>query len=392
MPISGPPATASDLARVAQSADDALVVEVVDDEGHVELVFGSARVPGVLRDGPAFLVEGTEQEVVVFVGDERVGVCVRVVVGCRVAAGQVARVGFVALDVSGRRLRPTSSTPAALAGRLDQVPLVDVVQLACAARREAVLEIRGAAGCDGAILLRGGRAVYARCTDGTGGEEAFFALLRLEAGTFELRHEPVHALENLGADTHWLLLEAMRRLDEAAGGAVPVVDDSTEPTTPGLTGRREDPITMPRLRARSSVSSSIVSSRDEEHLVEPVLTPVDLRRHSVPPTREVVDGGSGSGPAGTTARTSGRFARFFDEVSQTTGVRPATTSLPPSEDIDLVHTDGIAVELFDSEESPALDDDVTAKLRLPSLRVAATKVPSDRNSTVVRRSSRPTST
>jgi hypothetical protein len=413
----GVPDAVSDLVAGARSADDALVVEFVDDAGHVDLVFGAVRVPGVLCAAPAWLVEGTEHEVVVFVGDERVGVCFRVVVGCQASPGEVARVQFVGLDVAGRRLGPAPTSPAALAGRLDQIGLTEVVQLACAGRRDAVIDIRTAA-VDGVIMVRDGRAVYARCVDGRGGEEAFFALVSATTGSFELRHTLAVPLENLAVDTTWLLLEAMRRLDAGPGGVLredgagPAPGDGapapTTGTSPSSTNTTTTSMSTSVLRAAVESLAAAASSRDEEHVVEPILTPRDLRRHSQPPTAAPAqerfapssavspcpaappaptasptpaappsaDGSSrpttgpqaASGPP-LPARATGRFARFFQELSEVDGVVPSTASLAPSDDVDVGTIERFASSLFDSDEGPAFEEETTMRLRFAALKV-----------------------
>ncbi|MBM4280696.1 MAG: DUF4388 domain-containing protein [Deltaproteobacteria bacterium] len=434
---------ASALVAAAQSADDALVVEIVGAEGHVDLVLGAARVPGVLRGQPSRLVHGVEYEVVVSVGDEHVGVCCVAVGGCRVAPGQVARVRFLGLDVAGRRLGPAPPAPA-LSGRLDEVAVADVVQLACVGRRDAVLELHTGAGT-GVIHLHAGRAVYARCADGVGGERAFFTLVTARAGTFELRHVPAGSLagslENLDADTTWLLLEAMRRLDEGAvagdgddgaeHGVVPDarpatgdVNEVTNPMLPSLVARGLSfwsPSTS-RLEAAMRALSSREASRDEERAAEPLLTPRGLRKHSQPPTAAegpttaAPTSAPTSSPQSTSSsqsrssgpplpsRATGRFARFFHELSETTGVRPATASLPPCDDsadtvdaafdVDLATSECVAAALFDSDDGPVVDDDATARLRFASLRVPAAAAaivagPAERDTEVVRASRQP---
>ena len=392
-------------APAAQSAEAVLVVEVVDDDGGVELAFSGVRVPGRIVVPPTTLIPGDEYEIVVAVAEERIGVAVRVVVGCAVVVGAAACVVFAGLDVAGRRLQSTPVVPPALAGRLDEVPLVDVVQLVCVGRRDAAIAVR----CDGAevgggvIFCRGGRAVFACGDDGSVGEAAFFALVAAPAGTFAVRYGVDMIGENLGGDTTWLLLEAMRRLDEAAGGVVPVLDDGNASSTmvQGATSTRSSSLgvaaSMPSFEAAFAALAERPTSRDEEHVAEPVFTPRELRRRSVPPTSPVT-WTSAIGPAPTAraapvaaawpplpSRATGRFARFFQELSEVTPARPATSSLPPSDDGRSDRGD-VAAALFDSEDGPAVDDDATARLRFSSLqiRLAPSDEPGDRDTEIVR--------
>jgi hypothetical protein len=415
--MTGDSASSKQSAPAAQPAEDALVLEIVDGDGTVELVFGTARVPGRLLAPPRFLLPGSEHEVMVVVVDESVGVAVRVVVGCEVTGGAVARIAFAGLDVAGRRLTPSSASPPALTGRLDEVPLVDVVQLVCVGRRTAAIDVqRAAAPGGGVILCRGGRAVYAGAADGTMGEPAFYALVGATGGTFTVRYDVDVVEENLGSDTNWLLLEAMRRLDEAVAGVVPVLDDAaTTAALSSLSSLRTSTQTSPRADGVPSVSlpsfdvalasfaSAKEPSRDEEHAAEPVFTPRDLRRHSLPPTSPVAPASAtttitapprAAPPAPTwpslPSRATGRFARFFHELSETAPARPATSSLPPVEDLGGADDDRVDVvaALFDSDDGPAVDDDATARLRFSSLkvRVSVSDEANDRDTEIVRSS------
>jgi hypothetical protein len=226
------------------------------------------------------------------------------------------------------------------------------------------------------ILCSAGRAVYAATDAGAEGETAFFSLVGAGAGSFAVRYGVTLAAENLGGDTTWLLLEAMRRLDEAGGGVVPVLDDGGASSTSARATMRDVLASMP--------IGERAPSRDEEHVVEPVLTPRELRRHSQPPTPPMTTPMTSavnapaprSAPAAAEwpplpSRATGRFARFFDELSEVTKARPTTTSLPPVDDLGGDDDDRVDVvaALFDSDDGPAVDDDATARLRFASLQV-----------------------
>jgi hypothetical protein len=448
--MSGHAAAPTSSLPVVPAAGSAMRLEFVDvnrvDGSRVEggpaaaLAFADVRVGGRLSSEIRTLVPGAEYEVVVPVGDQAIGVAVRVIVGCSVVAGAAATVAFAGLGVAGRRLHSTPPPPPGLAGRLEEVALVDIVQLVCIGRRDAAIVVRseGAAGGGGVVFCRGGRAVFASGDDGTEGEAAFFALVAASAGTFAVRYGVDMVGENLGNDTTWLLLEALRRLDEAAAAGV-VVDHSYEHA-----GAGGGPVVSrpPASAATSAFAAAHAGAAepagDEEHAAEPLFTPRVLRRHtpaaaastassvglrvaapSATPsaTASTSDASSmlPSMPAAVVARrapveamwpplpsrATGRFARFFDELSEVTRPRAATASLPPEDDIrrdaarvseDEDRSDVVAA-LFDSDDRSIVDDDATARLRIPSL--PAGRGPADGRAgcdTTLVRPSRPLST
>lgn len=370
----------------ARSADDALVLELADDAGNVELVFGAARVPGVLRAPPAWLVEGATHEIMVLVGEEPIGVDVRVVAGAAVQAGQVARVAFLGLEIAGRPLRVASSSAPGLAGKLEDVPLVDLVQLVCGARRSAVIEL-GNDTVQGFVACRDGRAVAARCDNGPGGDEAFFALAAAHAGWFAVHYDRAVADENLHGDPTWLALEAMRRQDEAAGRSSSLSSSSLPPRE--ATGAGWDPflsqpptavVDAPRVDARTVAPGdggpAAAASRSVPlvpiRAVEPATTTKPappLRPSGVPLPRQI---------------QGGRFARFFEELGDalrvdSLGAAPpalAGRTAPPVPADDVIEID------LDRELD---DDDTTARLRFRSLQVPVPHGDDEAPTDIVRR-------
>jgi hypothetical protein len=112
----------------------------------------------------------------------------------------------------------TASTMTGLIqGKIEEVPLADLLQLFSTSRKSGVLIIHSHR--EGRIYLREGRVFYAKLADDTQvpAEKAFFRLLWWRHGTFVLE-PPEDNLqitgEELQASTEALMMEGMRQLDE----------------------------------------------------------------------------------------------------------------------------------------------------------------------------------
>lgn len=113
---------------------------------------------------------------------------------------------------------PAPARPPSLAGQLVDLSLPDVLQTLQRARKTVVVKVfaEEELGC---VQVRDGRLAAARM--GTHeGDEAFYALVCVEVGRFEVRPED-EGKTNLNAPGEFLLLEALRRRDEHRAAAGP---------------------------------------------------------------------------------------------------------------------------------------------------------------------------
>jgi hypothetical protein len=106
--------------------------------------------------------------------------------------------------------------PAAMQGRLEEVPLPDLLQLLAASRKTGVLAV-GEGAQEAHVHLGEGRV--SGCSIGSAPglapQKAFARLLGLERGAFELRPpEPPPPRAALDAPLEGLLMEGLRQLDE----------------------------------------------------------------------------------------------------------------------------------------------------------------------------------
>jgi hypothetical protein len=103
--------------------------------------------------------------------------------------------------------------PTGVMGTLRQMSLPEIVQSLEMGRKTASVDIVPQDGEKGAIAFESGAIKFAEC--GTlVGNEAFFALMRHKEGFFRIHYGDAPKSINIDAPTTFLLLEAMRLMDE----------------------------------------------------------------------------------------------------------------------------------------------------------------------------------
>ena len=123
-----------------------------------------------------------------------------------------------------------------VSGSLSQLTVPDLLQTAEAARRSGTIVLKSR-GATGTLWLRAGRVVDAAMSDGRRGRDAVFELALWTDGTFEADFNPISVPERINESTSFLLLEAMRRRDEALRDEVPphaAMPDPPPPPPPDL--------------------------------------------------------------------------------------------------------------------------------------------------------------
>ena len=99
------------------------------------------------------------------------------------------------------------------AGRVADMPIVDVIQTIEVSRKSGVINFVGMHGRQAAIYFRDGRVIDAEA--GTlQGEDAVYRLLTWNDGEFEVEFRTVRRREAFTTSSQGLLMEGMRRLDE----------------------------------------------------------------------------------------------------------------------------------------------------------------------------------
>ncbi len=99
------------------------------------------------------------------------------------------------------------------AGRVADMPVVDVIQTIEVSRKSGVIQFSGGASRQAAIYFRDGKVIDAEA--GTlQGEDAVYRLLTWNEGEFEVEFRTVRRREAIAMSSQGLLMEGMRRLDE----------------------------------------------------------------------------------------------------------------------------------------------------------------------------------
>jgi Domain of unknown function (DUF4388) len=107
-----------------------------------------------------------------------------------------------------------------LSGSLEQLSVPDLLQTAEANRRSGVVQLTGPSGT-GTIWLRDGRVVDGETANGRRAADAIYEMAFWDEGDFEADFTSVAVEETIFQPTSGLLLEAMRRKDEALRNAAP---------------------------------------------------------------------------------------------------------------------------------------------------------------------------
>lgn len=126
-----------------------------------------------------------------------------------------------------------------LSGDLDKMPLTDLLQTSAAGGRSAHMVMRRQR-LSGELWIRDGQVIDARLEDPARGRDllgrdAVFEMVTWEHGSFTVDFGPVDAPERISDPTQHLLLEAVRRIDEARRRSAPGhagLPDEPPPPTP----------------------------------------------------------------------------------------------------------------------------------------------------------------
>ncbi|MBL4845465.1 MAG: DUF4388 domain-containing protein [Planctomycetes bacterium] len=118
-------------------------------------------------------------------------------------------------DTGGGGMNPDVTQPMladAMAGRLDQINLTELLQTLNFNEKTGTLEVFGSDG-DGTVVIQAGKPTYGEC-DGEEGPEAIYKLIKFKNGQFSFKGEIEEEEVNITMPMGSLLMEAARRVDE----------------------------------------------------------------------------------------------------------------------------------------------------------------------------------
>ena len=194
-------------------------LEVVDERGNVVIAIESGgRITGTLRRLSERVTLDDNVDVTLLIGDELATLSLLATSTTTLRPGAVIAASVLGVDLAGLRLSPPPLPPhhrPGLTGDLRDVPMTELIQLLCAARRTATVDIIVDDEVMGTLAFADGRAISARTENGVCGVDAFYALAAFEVGAFEVYYGRTVSSADLTDDTLFLLLEAARRADEA---------------------------------------------------------------------------------------------------------------------------------------------------------------------------------
>ena len=114
----------------------------------------------------------------------------------------------------------------ALEGDLSMMSLASIIQINCEERNQAQLVLNHQ-GSEAQIFFNEGDIIHAEVGNQTG-DEAIYELLRWEDGSFRLKMDAEPSARTINKGWSGLLLEGMRRIDEATAGWSPDGEEDIE--------------------------------------------------------------------------------------------------------------------------------------------------------------------
>jgi CheY-like chemotaxis protein len=121
---------------------------------------------------------------------------------------------------SRKQAKPPPPGKTEFSGSLSSMAFSDVLQLLQVGRKTGVLQLETEAG-KGKIGIERGEVRYAAIFGVASGEEAFYQLAGWRGATFSFSSQPLQEATTIQTPTMSLLMEAMRRVDEAGRSAEP---------------------------------------------------------------------------------------------------------------------------------------------------------------------------
>lgn len=125
----------------------------------------------------------------------------------------VTRINILLQKRQRTRLEERRDGRTRFAGRVQDMPVVDVIQTIEISRKSGVIQFEGERGRQAAIYFREGRVIDAEAGV-LQGEDAVYRLLTWSEGEFEVVFRTVRRREVITTSSQALLMEGMRRLDE----------------------------------------------------------------------------------------------------------------------------------------------------------------------------------
>ena len=175
-------------------------------------------------------------------------------------------------------------------GHLSELSCVDVIQMLCIARKTTALRLSEGESA-GVIHIENGEIVHA-VWDDIVGEEAFFRMLAVKNGLFNTSPLPPEIERTIKGDWQYLLIEGLRRLDEAAAGISEPERPSVRPAPPPEGNvDTSTPFSRPRPVERETTTVTLSRSTMGSMLSGPTSTPAPSSSPRSPEVTRLIDEG-----------------------------------------------------------------------------------------------------
>lgn len=146
----------------------------------------------------------------------------------------------------------------ALEGNLQMMSLASIIQINCEERNQAQLTLNHL-GKLGTIFFNNGEMVHAKTGDLIG-DEAIYAMLGWEEGTFKAKMGVEPGLITIDKNWSGLLMEGMRRIDESTADWSPEWEDVSTPVEEELGNQIPEKIVKAIITNRDVISAVICSN------------------------------------------------------------------------------------------------------------------------------------
>jgi serine/threonine protein kinase len=144
---------------------------------------------------------------------------------------------------------PFVGQPTGVMGTLKQMSVTEIIQMLEIGKKSARIELQAMDGLKGLLHIHDGQLVHC-AADAATGEPAVVELCRRKEGFFRIHYDKEACEKNIHRPTTFVLLEAMRQLDEGATVALPA---------PPLPAVSEEPVGPAKPAARPPVAPPVPS-------------------------------------------------------------------------------------------------------------------------------------
>lgn len=119
------------------------------------------------------------------------------------------------LDVN--EMSTTGTRKSRTSGNIEDLGFLDMLQMMSQSRKTGTVSIQSRNMGSIFLFIRDGQVIHC-ITEYGKGEEGFYRIIGINEGTFEIEMGPVSVEQSINVSTEGLMMEGLRRLDEATGG------------------------------------------------------------------------------------------------------------------------------------------------------------------------------